>query len=122
VTGHEDEPDWIIALRRRPASSSDTHPDGGTSTFEIICRMCGDDSALDHRQAPAELRRIRGSYTLLAGIAAFLGGGRPSTSHDADDERFACLDDFLGDDREMVDVQDASVIRQLDDALAHVRA
>ena len=37
-----------------------------------------------------------------------LGGGRLSTSHDADDERFACcLDDFLGDDREVVDVQDA---------------
>jgi hypothetical protein len=72
VTGHEDEPDWIIALRRRPASSSDRHPDGGTSTFEIICRTCGDDPALDHLQAPAELRRIRGSYTLTAGIAAFL--------------------------------------------------
>jgi hypothetical protein len=72
VTGHEDEPDWIMALRRRPASSSDRHPDGGTSTFEIICRTCGDDPALDHRQAPAELRRIRGSYTLTAGIAAFL--------------------------------------------------
>ena len=72
MTGHEDEPDWIIALRRRPASSSDTHPDGGTSTFEIICRMCDGDPALDHRQAPAELRRIRGSYTLTAGIAAFL--------------------------------------------------
>jgi hypothetical protein len=72
VTGHEDEPDWIIALRRRPASSSDRHPDGGTSTFEIICSMCGDDPALNHRQARAELRRIRGSYTLMAGIAALL--------------------------------------------------
>jgi hypothetical protein len=72
VTGHEDEPDWIIALRRRPASSRDRHPDGGTSRFEIICRMCGDDPALDHRHASAELRRIRGSYTLMVGIAAFL--------------------------------------------------
>jgi hypothetical protein len=72
VTGQKDDPDWIIAFRRRPASSNDRHPDGGTSTFEIICRMCGDDPALDHRQAPAELRRIRGSYTLMTGIAAFL--------------------------------------------------
>ena len=72
MTGHEDDPDWTIALRRRPVSSSDTHPGGGTSTFEIICRMCGDDPALDHRQAPAELRRIRGSYALMAGVAAFL--------------------------------------------------
>ena len=72
MSAHEDEPDWMMALRRRPASSGDRHPDGGTSTFEIICRTCGDDPALDHRQAPAELRRIRGSYTLTAGIAAFL--------------------------------------------------
>jgi hypothetical protein len=72
VTGHEDEPDWVIALRRRPANSGDTHPDGGTSRYEIICRMCGDHPALDHRQVPAELRRIRGSYTLMAGIVAFL--------------------------------------------------
>ena len=72
MTGHEDEPDWVMALRRRPAGSSAGHPDGGTRRFEIICRMCGDDPALDHRQAPAELRRIRGSYTLMAGIAAFL--------------------------------------------------
>ena len=72
MSGHEDEPDWVMALRRRPASSGDGYPDGGTSRFEIICRMCGDDPGLDHRQVPAELRRIRGSYTLTAGIAAFL--------------------------------------------------
>ena len=72
MSGHEDEPDWVMALRRRPASSGDGHPDGRTSRFEIICRMCGDDPALDHRQVPAGLRRIRGSYTLTAGIAAFL--------------------------------------------------
>ena len=72
MSAHEDEPDWMMALRRRPASSGDGHPDGGTSRFEIICRMCGDDPALDHRQVPAQLRRIRGSYTLTAGIAAFL--------------------------------------------------
>ena len=72
MTGHEDEPDWIMALRRRPASSGDRHPDDATSTFEIICRMCGDYPAQDHRQVPAELRRIRGPYTLTAGIAAFL--------------------------------------------------
>jgi hypothetical protein len=62
-------------------------------------------------------------YVAGTSDADSLGGGQLSTSHDADDERFACcLDDFLGDDREVVDVQDASVITQLDDALAHVRA
>ena len=39
---------------------------------------------------------------------ARLGLRQLSTSHDPDDERFACcLDHFLGDDREMVNVQDA---------------
>lgn len=61
-----------MALRRRPASSGTGDPGGGTSTFEIICRLCGDDPGLDHRQAPAELRRIRGCYALGAGITAFL--------------------------------------------------
>lgn len=83
MTGDEDDPEWTIALRRRPASSSDPHPDGCTSTFEIICRICGDDPALDHRHAPAALRRIRGSYTLTAGIAAFL---RHQESHDRAEE------------------------------------
>ena len=83
MTGHEDDPDWVMALRRRPASSSDGHPGGGTGTFEIICRMCGDDPALDRRQAPAGLRRIRGSYTLTAGIAAFF---RHQEFHDRAEE------------------------------------
>ena len=47
MAGHEEEPDWIIALRRRPGSSG-RPPDGGTSTFEIICRLCGDDPGPDH--------------------------------------------------------------------------
>jgi hypothetical protein len=71
MTDHE-RPDRIIELRWRPANSSNRHLDGGTSRFEIICRMCGDDPALDHRQASARLRRVRGSYTLMAGIAALL--------------------------------------------------
>ena len=83
MTDHEDEPDWIMALRRRPASSGDGYPDDGTSRFEIICRMCGDDPALDHRQVPAGLRRIRGSYTLRAGIAAFF---RHQEFHDRAEE------------------------------------
>jgi hypothetical protein len=39
--------------------------------FEIICRECGDDPALDHRAISAELQQIRGPYTLRDGIAAF---------------------------------------------------
>ena len=72
MTDRKDEPDWMIQLRHRPASSGARHPDSGISRFEIICRMCGDDPALDHRQVSAELRRVRGSYPLMAGIAALL--------------------------------------------------
>ena len=71
MTDHENEPDVTISLRREPASPDAGNPED-TAAYEVICRYCGDDPALDHRQAPAELRRIRGSYTLMAGIAAFL--------------------------------------------------
>jgi DNA-binding CsgD family transcriptional regulator len=68
---HIDQPDWMIGLRRRPAGPSANHQDGGAGMFEIICRMCGDDPALDYRQVSAELRRIRGCYGLRAGIVPF---------------------------------------------------
>ena len=71
---HEREPNWIIALRRTPARPGDGHPeDPGAETFEIICRECGDDPALDYQQVSAELQQIRGPYTLSDGIAAFAG-------------------------------------------------
>jgi hypothetical protein len=57
---HKDKPDWMIELRRRSAGLSVNHQDGGAAMFEIICRLCGDDPALDYRQVSAELRQIRG--------------------------------------------------------------
>jgi hypothetical protein len=68
---HKDMPDWIIRLRRRPASLSVNHQDDGADMFEIICRMCGDDPALDYRQVSAELRQIRGCYPLRIGLVPF---------------------------------------------------
>jgi ATP/maltotriose-dependent transcriptional regulator MalT len=68
---HRDEPDWMIGLRRRPAGLSVNHQDGGADMFEIICRMCGDDPALDYRQVSAELRQIRGCYPLRIGLVPF---------------------------------------------------
>ena len=52
VTDHEHELDGPVTLRRQPASLSNGHPGGNTSTstFEIICRPCGDDPGLDYRQ------------------------------------------------------------------------
>jgi DNA-binding CsgD family transcriptional regulator len=68
---HKDKPDWTIGLRRRPAGLSVNHQDAGPDMFEIICRTCGDDPALDYRQVSAELRQIRGCYPLRAGLAPF---------------------------------------------------
>jgi hypothetical protein len=82
MTEHEHEPDWSFKLRRQPASPSTGHPEDGTgnpedgtSTFEVICRECGDDPDLDYQEVSSELRRIRGPYPLAAGITAFLEHG-----------------------------------------------
>lgn len=84
MTGHENEPDWTINLRRQPAGPGTGNPEDDTATYEVICRQCGDDPALDYQEVPAELRQIRGSYPLKAGIAAFL---KHNEFHDRTDER-----------------------------------
>ena len=61
---HEHELDGPVTLRRQPASLSTGHAAGGTGTFEIICRECGDDPGLDYREISPGLRRIRGPYLL----------------------------------------------------------
>ena len=71
MTDHVHEPDWSVTLRRQPASLSTGHAESETSTFEIVCRECGDDPGLDNREVSAELQQIRGPYTLSDGIAAF---------------------------------------------------
>jgi hypothetical protein len=81
---HEDKPDWMIGLRRRPAGLSVNHQDGGAGMFEIICRMCGDDPALDYRQVSAELRQIRGCYPLRIGLVLFF---QHQEFHDRADRR-----------------------------------
>jgi hypothetical protein len=81
---HEREPNWIIALRRTPAGPGKSQPeDPGADTFEIICRECGDDPALDYQEVSAELQQIRGPYTFSAGSAVF---GKHAESHPGTDE------------------------------------
>lgn len=75
MTEHDHEPDWSFELRRQPASPGTSHPEDDTSTFEVICRECGDDPDLDDQEVSSELRRIRGPYPLAAGITAFLEHG-----------------------------------------------
>lgn len=72
MIGHENEPDWTISLRRQQADPRTGNPEPDTGTYEVICRQCGDDPALDYQGVPAELRQIRGPYPLKAGVAAFL--------------------------------------------------
>ena len=86
--GHE--PNWSVALRRQPASLGTRHPEDGTSTFEVICRGCGDDPDLDYRDVSSKHRQIRGPYPLTARIAAFL---KHDEHHDRAEEtgtRHAC--------------------------------
>ena len=42
-----------------------------TGLFEIICRDCGDHPYLDYERIPPRLQRIRGPYTLEAGLEAY---------------------------------------------------
>lgn len=71
MTSHDNEPYVTISLRHLPASP-DAGDSGGAVAYEVICRYCGDDPALDHQEVPAGLRRIRGPYPIKAGIATFL--------------------------------------------------
>ena len=90
MTDPEHEPNWSVTLRRQPVSLSTGHPEDDTSTFEVICRVCGDDPDLEYRDVSSELRQIRGPYPFTAGIAAFL---KHDDYHDRAEEtgtRHAC--------------------------------
>jgi hypothetical protein len=42
-----------------------------TGAYEVICRDCGDHPYLGYSEIPPRLQRIRGPYTLEAGVAAY---------------------------------------------------
>jgi hypothetical protein len=59
-------------LRRRPARIMQGRAAGGyTSAFELICCECGDHPDLDYSEISPRLQRIRGPYTIRAGLAAY---------------------------------------------------
>ncbi len=63
---------WTVVLRRRPVRLVDGRVEGGyTNVFEIICCDCGDHPGQDYRDVSPELRRIRGPYPIVAGVAAY---------------------------------------------------
>ena len=58
-------------LRRRSARIVQGRVERGyTDAFELICRECGDHPYLDYSEIPPRLQRIRGPYTMRAGLAA----------------------------------------------------
>jgi hypothetical protein len=60
------------SLRRQPARRVESRAEGGyTGAFELICGDCGDHLYLDYSEVSPRLRRIRGPYTMQAGLAAY---------------------------------------------------
>ena len=60
------------SLRRQPARIVQSWAEGGyTDAFELICCECGDHPYLDYSEIPPRLQRIRGPYTMRAGLAAY---------------------------------------------------
>jgi hypothetical protein len=63
---------WTLVLRRQPARIVEGRVQGGyTNEFEIICCDCGDHPDLDYHEVSPEFQRIRGPYTVVAGVAAY---------------------------------------------------
>jgi hypothetical protein len=58
-------------LRRQSAWVVHDREGHRTGLFEIICRDCGDHPYLDYEGIPPRLQRIRGPYTLEAGLEAY---------------------------------------------------
>ena len=70
----EDEPSlgWTVVLRRQPVHLVEGRPEGGyTDSYELVCCDCGDNPELDYRDISTALQRIRGPYTVAAGIAVY---------------------------------------------------
>jgi hypothetical protein len=60
------------SLRRQPASIVQGRVEGGyTDAFELTCCDCGDHPYLDYSEISPRLQRIRGSYTMRAGIGGY---------------------------------------------------
>ena len=63
---------YAASLRRQPAHIEEGQLEGGyTGAFELICPECGDYPYLDYCEISPWLQRIRGPYTMRAGLAAY---------------------------------------------------
>jgi hypothetical protein len=58
--------------RRQPARIKEGRTEGGyTDAFELICGECGDHPYVDYRDLPPRLQRLRGPYSMEAGLRAY---------------------------------------------------
>jgi hypothetical protein len=62
---------YTASLRRQPARIEGQAEGGYTGAFELICAECGDHPYLDYCEISPRLQRIRGPYTMRAGLAAY---------------------------------------------------
>jgi hypothetical protein len=59
------------SLRRQMVWMADDRKARCTGAYEVICRDCGDHPYLGYSEISPRLQRIRGPYTLAAGVAAY---------------------------------------------------
>jgi len=63
---------YTASLRRQSTRIEGGQLEGGyTGAFELICGECGDHLYLDYSEISPLLQRIRGPYTMRAGLAAY---------------------------------------------------
>jgi hypothetical protein len=67
------ERDRTVVLLRQPARSvtGAAAGDDDYPTYEVICRLCGDDPSRDYRDVPPRLQRLRGPYWLRPGVRQY---------------------------------------------------
>jgi len=61
------------SLRRQATRIVEGRVEGGytVGVFEFICCECGDHPYMDYSEISPRLQRIRGPYTMRAGLAAY---------------------------------------------------
>jgi hypothetical protein len=91
MTDHEHKLDGSVMLRPAPAEPGNSN--SGSDTYEVICRICGDDPGLDHQEVSPELQRIRGPYILSVAVAAFV---KHDELHDGTGDRYPVAPDRSG--------------------------
>ena len=68
----QDEVGWSVMLRRHGPASVQAQPKADDAErYELICRLCGDDSRLAYLDVSPDLQRLRGPYPIAAAVAKY---------------------------------------------------